>query len=88
MSTDHPFLILNYQYGPSSRLYFSGNIGNNYLIKTSYAFTTSTATVCTLTTCIPALSFSVGSSNVICRRKRNPDDLPMLEDILASKVNE
>ena len=57
------------------RLFFSGaTIGSgasaNYLLKTSFVFTTSTATLCYMSTCIPAGQFVDKSSNVICRRKR------------------
>lgn len=66
---------------PSARFFFNGNVGfaapsvtNNFLIKTSYVFTTATGTVCKLSTCIPASLFSASNgvtlTNVICRKRR------------------
>lgn len=56
------------------RLFLTGaTIGSGAsanLLKTSFVFTTSTATLCYMSTCIPAGQFVAGSSNVICRRKR------------------
>lgn len=55
-----------------ARFLYNG-INVSYLWKTVFTFSTSTITLCFLSSCIPATQFTAGASNIICRRRRDAD---------------
>ena len=69
---------------PESRLFnMFGFVGNPYatnpFLKTYYQFASSTATICQVTSCIPANQFKdIAAQASICGRKRREYDSPIL----------
>lgn len=49
---------------------------------TSYSFVTSTLTSTSTINCIPSASFTLGSSTVACRKRR---DIALVRDLLADE---